>query len=375
MAPTQTQLSALFAGGNAAALLKPQPKRRGRKPTAKPAKIKPKRPPPSATQARLREYERRSRNKRENTIVMMKEVVQMLEQQLTVYARHDFDHPIQRSMSDVAVECMQLENENFHLRKAVDDHKFFHTMVQIECDYRETSDPVLPDFTPTAPWKPVAPADCLKVMKQAHDEIEAFSNSENFISSGLEICGWREKRKLCGHSVKFLFHKRFPTKECSEAFSKRSFQMRAFQDQATSYFGPFLDVHVEVIQRVSDDIVVVRRKITHTVDLWVHHAIYLLFRIETEDGYVVCIRDINPADAEPTNLSAAAANGSPVIWATCFVWWKFTKITDPGATGFEVEYGGALGSATEADATFWMREVLLLALRWESLAIGPLITL
>ncbi|RLN86515.1 hypothetical protein BBJ28_00011906, partial [Nothophytophthora sp. Chile5] len=132
-------------------------------------------------------------------------------------------------------------------------------------------------------------------------------------------------------------------------------------------------------QRFENDVVVVRRKIKHTVDGWVHHTIYLLFRTKTPDGHLVCIRDMNPEDTEDFNLMMGKSTppSQCVIWSKAFIWWKFTTLPEVEGQrirGFEVEYGGSLGSATEADAAFWMREVLVLALRWENLVVGPLLT-
>lgn len=239
-------------------------------------------------------------------------------------------------------------------------------------------------------WRPLDEAEVIGFMRDSFLEIDAFSTSEDFISSGLEICGWREKRKLVGHRVNFLFHKQFAT-DCSDELAARSWEMRAVQDQVTRYFGHSLDVQVEVIQRFANDVVVVRRKITHLVDGWVHHTIYLLFRTKTPDGHLVCIRDMNPEDeADDFKLAneglAASSMQNLQIWSKAFVWWKFTALPEAELDGsptsgpipprgFEVEYGGSLSNATQADAAFWMREVLILALRWENLVVGPLLTL
>lgn len=242
---------------------------------------------------------------------------------------------------------------------------------------REASPISASDFSTPRSWHPLEEAACFDYIRKSYQEIENFSNSEDFVSSGLEICGWREKRKLCGKSVKFQFNKFF-AKDCSEDLATRSWEMRAVQDQVTRYFGPFLNVQVEVIQRIATDVVVVRRKITHTQDNWVHHTIYLLFRTKTPDGHLVCIRDMNPEETRDMNQFVESTSpASCVIWSNCFIWWKFTTLpkTEVGPNGFEVEYGGSLSSATSADAAFWMREVLLLALRWENLVVGPLLTL
>ncbi|KUF81184.1 hypothetical protein AM587_10002441 [Phytophthora nicotianae] len=361
----------------------PEKKRRGRKPSAKAKEKKPKRPPPSEAKARLRSYERRSRHKREHTMMTMKETVAAMESRIRELCEGvKSESPIRQKISELTMEATHLTNHNYSLRKALDDHRFFHSMLQLEYDHRETtSDSVVEEqfdlHTPRS-WRPMEEAMCLRIMRDSFLEIEAFSNSEDFVTSGLEICGWREKRKLVGNNVNFMFHKKF-AKDCSEDLAARSWEMRAVQDQVTRYFGHSLEVKVEVLQRFENDVVVVRRKIKHTVDGWVHHTIYLLFRTKTPDGHLVCIRDMNPEDANDLNIMSGSTPPSQcVIWSKAFIWWKFTTLPEVEGQpirGFEVEYGGSLGSATSADAAFWMREVLVLALRWENLVVGPLITL
>ncbi|EGZ06851.1 hypothetical protein PHYSODRAFT_565755 [Phytophthora sojae] len=363
----------------------PEKKRRGRKPSPKAKEKKPKRPPPSEAKARLRSYERRSRHKREHTMMTMKETVAAMEVRIRELCEGaKSESPMRQKISELTMEAQHLTNHNYNLRKALDDHRFFHSMLQLEYDHRETtSDSVaeeLFDLQTPRSWRPMEEAMCLRIMRDSFLEIEAFSNSEDFVSSGLEICGWREKRKLVGNNVNFMFHKTF-AKDCSEDLAARSWEMRAVQDQVTRYFGHSLEVKVEVLQRFENDVVVVRRKIKHTIDGWVHHTIYLLFRTKTPDGHLVCIRDMNPEDADDLHLMMGGATTAPsqcVIWSKAFIWWKFTTLPEVEGQpirGFEVEYGGSLGSANSSDAAFWMREVLVLALRWENLVVGPLITL
>ncbi|KAE8995213.1 hypothetical protein PR003_g20274 [Phytophthora rubi] len=363
----------------------PEKKRRGRKPSAKSKEKKPTRAPPSEAKARLRSYERRSRHKREHTMMTMKETVAAMESRIRELCEGvKSESPVRQKISDLTIEAQHLTNHNYNLRKALDDHRFFHSMLQLEYDHRETTaDSVaeeLFDLQTPRSWRPMEEAMCLRIMRDSFLEIEAFSNSEDFVSSGLEICGWREKRKLVGNNVNFMFHKKF-AKDCSEDLAARSWEMRAVQDQVTRYFGHSLEVKVEVLQRFENDVVVVRRKIKHTIDGWVHHTIYLLFRTKTPGGHLVCIRDMNPEDADDLHLMMGGTTSPPsqcVIWSKAFIWWKFTTLPEVEGEpirGFEVEYGGSLGSANSSDAAFWMREVLVLALRWENLVVGPLITL
>ncbi|OWZ04753.1 hypothetical protein PHMEG_00023292, partial [Phytophthora megakarya] len=320
----------------------------------------------------------------QHTMMTMKETVTAMERRIRELCEGPkAESPLRQKINELTIEATHLTNHNYSLRKALDDHRFFHSMLQLEYDHRETTcestaEELFDLHTPRS-WRPMEEAMCLRIMRDSFMEIEAFSNSEDFVTSGLEICGWREKRKLVGKNVNFMFHKKF-AKDCSEDLAARSWEMRAVQDQVTRYFGHSLEVKVEVLQRFENDVVVVRRKIKHTVDGWVHHTIYLLFRTKTPDGHLVCIRDMNPQDADDLDLmtSSATPPSQCVIWSKAFIWWKFTTLPEVEGQrirGFEVEYGGSLGSATEADAAFWMREVLVLALRWENLVVGPLLTL
>ncbi|KAJ8517415.1 hypothetical protein ON010_g18324 [Phytophthora cinnamomi] len=153
------------------------------------------------------------------------------------------ESPLRQKISQLTMEAQHLTNHNYSLRKALDDHSFFHSMLQLEYDHvrpvlscplsplpeedglslalqieeahpdlccdcfrrakqRETtSDSVaeeLFDLQTPRSWRPMEEAMCLRIMRDSFLEIEAFSNSEDFVTSGLEICGWREKRKLRG---------------------------------------------------------------------------------------------------------------------------------------------------------------------------------
>ncbi|RLN57486.1 hypothetical protein BBJ28_00012005, partial [Nothophytophthora sp. Chile5] len=121
-------------------------KRRGRKPSVKPKESKPKRPPPSAAKARLRSYERRSRHKREvkaysavsfsHTMMTMKETVAALEVRIqSLCEGMKLENPTQQRISQLAMEATHLTHHNHSLRKSLDDHHFFHSMLQLEYDH------------------------------------------------------------------------------------------------------------------------------------------------------------------------------------------------------------------------------------------------
>ncbi|CEG44774.1 uncharacterized protein PHALS_01112 [Plasmopara halstedii] len=343
-------------------------------------KEKSKRPPLSDPKARLRNYERRSRYKREHILLNMRKIKAATETQIRdLCINTKCVNPLVAKFVELSKEATLLANHNYELRKAIEKHVFFHLMLQLEYDHREITDNLLAEklFPMLDSWRPLDETMCHRLMRDSFLEIEAFSNSQDFIANDLELCGWHEKRMLVGTNVNFMFHKHF-AKNCSDDLAARSWAMRVEQDQVTRYFGHSLNVKVKVLQRYKNDVVVVRRKMKHMVDGWVHNTIYLLFRTKTSDGHIVCIRDMNPENVEGLHVLTGYNPSQSGFWSKAFVWWKFRKlpkVKGQRIRGFEVEYGGSLSSATSADAAFWMREVLVLALRWENLVVGPLLTL
>lgn len=62
-----------------------------------------------------------------------------------------------------------------------------------------------------------------------------------------------------------------------------------------------------------------------------------------------------------------------VVWLDMFAWTSFENRSD--GSGVEFQFGGEMKHFSADNAKFWMMEVLLMALRWESRAVAPLITL
>lgn len=45
------------------------------------------------------------------------------------------ESPVRQKISDLTIEAQHLTNHNYNLRKALDDHRFFHSMLQLEYDH------------------------------------------------------------------------------------------------------------------------------------------------------------------------------------------------------------------------------------------------
>jgi hypothetical protein len=71
-------------------------------------------------------------------MLTMKENVELLESRIrSVCGEMAFKKSSlsQQRVAEVVLESIVLNNHNYHLRKAIDDHRFFHSMIQLEYDH------------------------------------------------------------------------------------------------------------------------------------------------------------------------------------------------------------------------------------------------
>lgn len=69
-------------------------------------------------------------------MLTMKDVVSNLETQILSFChKQNFSPSKQQAVCDMAVEAIRLNHQNYHLRKAIDDHKFFHSMIGLEYEH------------------------------------------------------------------------------------------------------------------------------------------------------------------------------------------------------------------------------------------------
>lgn len=69
-------------------------------------------------------------------MMSMKDLVGNLETQITQFCKKQrFADAKKQEICDLALKAITLNNQNYHLRKAIDDHRFFHSMVQLEYEH------------------------------------------------------------------------------------------------------------------------------------------------------------------------------------------------------------------------------------------------
>lgn len=215
----------------------------------------------------------------------------------------------------LSADARALRKQQTQLRAMLHERQLFHDAIEsLRLDA-----PALSWSASTAAahavFTPLTLDECVTIMRASLDVIARFEVGRDVVSSGATYFGWSDKRRVDAEtsSMHFTFTKRFGHQTAEELMLA---SWTTFCDEAkmrTNVFSSAVHVRLEVLQVVSDDIVVVRRQTHYSAMNRAFHTVYLLFRIETATGYKMCFRTISAPTIERT-LEAHEA------WINIFHW-------------------------------------------------------
>lgn len=163
-------------------------------------------------------------------------------------------------------------------------------------------------------FEPLTMEQGFALMRESYETIGRFDVGGQFITSGASYFGWSDKRRLdeamsCMH---FSFTKTFE-RQSTERLMNDSWQMYHDQAAMRALFPPSVRVNLEVLQVINKDVCVVRRHTHYAAMNKSFHTVYLLFRLQTATGYMICFRTI-PAPGIQQTLEENDA------WIDIFHW-------------------------------------------------------
>lgn len=260
----------------------------------------------------------------------------------------------------------------------------------------EESTPYICLATSVLLLRALTPRECVEIQKRALEVVRGFANSA-MLCTPLEsqVAGWRERRQLDRGLLKYALQKRFRRALGTAAtLAGRTFLALTEPAQMRCFYSDALDVHVRVVQKVDADnvllyeemramdapgsdalvkslLLVTRFKIANGVRIHV-------YGIE-EDQLPVLDRRERERERElqqPAQDDAANDPNAVVveIWNSQFCWLQFEDVQDADGPATQFTYAG-LTPTVGASAAFWLVEVVLHVLRWESLMLGPIVAL
>lgn len=208
----------------------------------------------------------------------------------------------------------------------------------------------------------------------------------------LTIFGWDIRRRMEGNEMEFAFVKRFPNASAYQIMKKtwdadlKLDRFRKIKSETR---------RLDILQHANANTYVLGRDVRFPDDRSVFRTVYLRFRMETssevpsspsggvshplcKNGYVIGTQSINPPLA-PGELPMLPSieDHERLVWADMTLWMEFFNVTDAtsGKDCCEVRWTGKTNYKSETQAYRSAADTLLGLLRWEALAIAPVLTI
>lgn len=187
--------------------------------------------------------------------------------------------------------------------------------------------------------------------------------------------GWEDKRLLDGTSLKFSLRKQF-TGHNALHFMTLTWQCLSDPKCTETKFRGLMTLRV--LQRISDDAIVALRETYSEDDTKLYRCVYLLFRVRTRLGFLICVQSVAPERLTDLALSCSSRDGRIVQWTDLSGWFRFEPAIDGKNNSdlfyedrTQVEYGGCMDHGDHESVATLAMNTLSIVFKWESMMVGP----
>ncbi|RLN80679.1 hypothetical protein BBJ28_00014418 [Nothophytophthora sp. Chile5] len=208
--------------------------------------------------------------------------------------------------------------------------------------------------------RPMSMEAAMACVKESYEAIMAFRSEHDFESLNREVLGWCDKRILNDSSLRFMLSQHFEYVPAAELVYKTWNLLtdlklyRHMQPRTTA---------LEILQRVTEDCVIVRLSVSGNGDQ-VHHSILLIARGRIDGGFLITYRSI-PLSEGQRQFATTESN-----YVHLFNWYMFLeKYTSAGIPACEVTFGGSVQNQSAEYLRYLMMEVVAGVVRWQT-AVG-----
>lgn len=142
---------------------------------------------------------------------------------------------------------------------------------------------------------------------------------------------------------------------------------------------------LRILQHVNEDTIVALRDTVSPDNATLYRCVYLLFRVRTRSGFIICSRSIDHVVVGPKDaLAKTTKDGRAIQWVHLFGWFVFDQLgyADPTAptrlfheTGAQVEYGGSMNYGDASHVPMLALDTLSVVSRWEGFMVSPVFKL
>jgi hypothetical protein len=221
----------------------------------------------------------------------------------------------------------------------------------------------------------VTPSECRYMTLLVCDEAKRFVESEECLTTGVSLFGWRDKRRVVDGYVEFSVRKFYHNRSV-HTLAESTWELMSSPTRFAALFSASMAMELRQVQRVDDDTVVFYRRIDRRRESagTVSKSIFFVSRIRTRLGHLIVLRACDtPRHRHERRVLREIAESEHETWHDVCSWVLFQELGDQGEHT-QFTFGGRFDTSA-ATPQFWMLEALLLSLRWEAIVVGPLFQL
>ncbi|GLD97956.1 hypothetical protein PINS_up006653 [Pythium insidiosum] len=357
---------------------------------------------------RNREAMRRARGRQQLVVDNLKTVVATLESELRVLqVQHGLTGPdANAELLDALCRAMVVCQEKRTVRHWIaaeaerlqDENAWLQDQLRWHCDISDTVRRIVREqLTPPlevldldgytliehallSKYQMLSPLQVFELVQESHDAIVKYAAvADSCRASSQTVLGWSDKRAIMdGAWASFMVSKDFAGERTSE-LAERTWE-------ASTNFTRYQYVQrwaqrMKILQALNEETLVVARENVFP-DNRRFHTFYLLFRVPTEDGFIIGTRslNLNELGGVDEDMVAEQERTKKVIHVrTSFIFKRIMEVDPRNGSvvevGCTVKLGGRIGNGDVRYAHAILADVLPTILRWENLCVKPLITL
>jgi hypothetical protein len=277
-----------------------------------------------------------------------------------------------------------LEQENASLLKATAMYRQFMTRTRLAAlaegvvvaSENDGNDPSATQSSPVVKIKPLSLDECLDVIHECWPQVYAFRYSRTTLQSSTTVFGWTHRYRVSpaadstSYKLQYSISKTFWGRTAVE-LCDRGWEIMTTQRHYQSLHSSTMTSQLYPVQRIDADSIVFLRILQRPGQSTVFKTLLLGSRFQVNKGMLTIFRGLDPARVVCADLQGPQTKN--VVWLEMFSWTYFEDQDDGSSVHFE--FGGEMRHTSNDNAHFWMMEVLLMALRWENMAVGPLFKL
>lgn len=133
---------------------------------------------------------------------------------------------------------------------------------------------------------------------------------------------------------------------------------------------------------MNDDTIVALRDTMSPDGSTLFRCVYLLFRVRTRSGFIICSRSIDHVCVGEKDKVTRTKDGRVVQWVHLSGWFVIDQLgyADPSSslfneTGAQVEYGGSMNYGDASLLPALAMDTLSVVTRWEGFMVNPVFQL